>query len=462
MRIVLASLLAAAAACTKPSVAAPPRAAAPAVAPAAAPVAAPVANVGPVGHAAAKFPKVDFDGDGRSDLAFSAVDRPGEQCKVERDGKVCWRPPGVSRMVVAVFLGRDRGALSQTIELATGPEPLAMERSHEVGGVGDLDGDGRTELAVHISHRGAERLLLLRGTRGGLSEPYAAIALPKLDSMYWYSVRPRPAGDVDGDGRSDVVIGPAILRGAGGGKLHDPELVDAPSGTTYPAPYLLPVGDVTADGVDDLVIAQGAPSWQVRTWLRPSKSTTPIALAVPGLYEAWDLDGDGKSELVGVVRAGGKLVVTTYTLARTGATAQASIDVPADDVHGIAMADTDGSGVRDIAIVASIGRVDVPCAIKCTGPANVHVRVVRGGPRLALVPGGPPRGTFSIGGQDTVEVRAVGDVDGDGIEEVAEVRRGAWHIARSGGGDTTIAPKLETTPREVEVLTHYAHFDPGH
>ena len=396
--------------------------------------------------AKSKLAKVDFDADGLADLAFSAVEEPGDRCTT--DGKRCWRVPGKPRAVVLVFLGRDGGAISQTIELATSPDnALLMPHSHEVGAVGDLDGDGHTDVAVQFdAPRESEKLLLLRGTRKGLSEPYQTITMPK-QHFFWYGLPPRPAGDLDGDGRTDIVVGPAILRGAGNGKLHDPTLVANP-GSEFAV--LVPVGDVTGDGSADLVIRADP-----RAWLLPSGGLAR-PLALPRIFDASDLDGDGKSELVGA--GGNPVIVTTYKLSATGAKEIAAVGIgDTDDAHHIAFADVDGSGVRDIGVVVSNGVTDVPCALKCEGPANVHVRIVRDG---VLAARHPPAPEISFGSK-VIELRALGDIDGDGIDELAETSNGVWTATKSKGGQLVISPKLASSPSEYEIKTHYAHFDPG-
>lgn len=428
--------------------------AAPAVAapPAPAPVAPPLAARG-------RFPTGDFDGDGLADLAFTAVERPGEQCQQEKHGKTCWRPQAPSRMLALVFLGRDRGRLSQTIELATGPDDLKMGRAYEVGAVGDLDGDGRTEIAITFHPRGIEEtLLLLRGTPRGLSDPYQSVKLPKVESHYWYSLRARPAGDVGGDGHPDIVLGAAILHGSANGEIATVELVKPPNYSPYEFTMTYPVGDATGDGVADVVAVH-----RNQTWLLPRGGATgAVSLAIPATYptafEAADLDGDGKAELVSIVPGGGRLRVTIHAVSTTGATPGAWIDIPADEVHGVVVADTDGSGIRDIHVVASIGRVDVPCATKCTGPANRHVRTVRVGKTLVLDPRPPvPAGFVQFGTGPEIYLRALGDLDGDGVEELAIVEDGKLRATRSRGGTLAIDAHYARAPKQIDVYTARAN-----
>ncbi len=404
------------------------------------------------------FPIADFDGDGLADLAFTAVERPGEQCRQESSGKACWRPTTPSRMTLLVFLGRDRGTLTQTVELATGPDELTMGRAYEVGGVGDLDGDGRTEVAITFHPRGGgETLLLLRGTTSGLSAPYQSVPLPKLESHYWYSVRARPAGDVDGDGHPDVALGTAILHGGAGGKLRDLELVKPPGYSQHEIVMIYPVGDVTADAIADVVAVQ-----KHAVYLVPGGGTSaPVRLAVPASYpntfEAADLDGDGTAELISI-SSGSPLRLSTFSLSASGAAPGPTIDIAGDDVHGLAAADTDGSGIRDLHVVTSIGRVAVPCgSIRCTAPANLHVRTVRGGTTLSLDPRAPSPATLAFDSGPSIYLRALGDLDGDGIEELGIVEDRKLRATRSRGGTFELDARYSSTPTQIDVYTARAH-----
>lgn len=405
-----------------------------------------------------RFPIVDFDGDGLGDLAFTAVEQPGDVCRTHQGRQICTQSNDPARMTVLVFLGRDRGALSQTVELSSGPDDLKMGRGYELGVVGDLDGDGRSEVAItyHPYPHDAEQLLLLRGTERGLSAPYQSIALPKLTWGFWYSVRARPAGDLDGDGHPDVLLGTAFLRGGPTGKLHGLELVRSPGMPAHAFVPTYPVGDVTGDGRADLLTVHDRklhllPGGDPAAAISQPLSSTNQALEVA------DLDGDGKAELI-TVTAGAPLRLATYTLSIAGATLRETIEIPGDEIHGLAAADTDGSGRRDLHVITSLGRADVPCAMKCTGPSDVHVRTVRDTPHgLVLEPRVVDPGRLIFGAGPRIYLRMPGDLDGDGREELAVVEGGTLRAERSRGGTFVLPARYRETPSQIDVYTGPAY-----
>ncbi|MCB9743450.1 MAG: FG-GAP repeat protein [Alphaproteobacteria bacterium] len=208
---------------------------------------------------------------------------------------------------------------------------LASERDARVEGLGDVNGDGYDDLMVRVSANGLEdRQLYFHGGPGGLSEtPDASITIGDMDGAVW------PLGDINGDGYGDIAIENSSYDGADNGTRNLGRvllLLGSASGISLdslqemspPDPgsnmYFggdMAVGcDFDADGRVDLAIVAREPSgiWGtggIHVYLGDGSAfpETPVALleresADDELHVfrtaicAGDIDGDGYDDLV--------------------------------------------------------------------------------------------------------------------------------------------------------------------
>lgn len=217
---------------------------------------------------------------------------------------------------------------------------------------GDLNGDGRTDIATSGVH------VYLAGTSGSLGDP---VALP-ADSAAGLA-----SGDLDLDGDIDLVTagsGGTVLRflNDGAGTFASLPVEGALSGG--PRPILL--GDLDRNGIPDLVaFDSGTPEAHVRLG-RPGnvlEALPPLAVEGPGFWGAVlvDLDGD---EVPDLAAAGGSNVqvllndgegrlgaATTYPVG-TGPVVLVAADLDEDNALDLATANN-GSG--DVAVLRNRG-----------------------------------------------------------------------------------------------------------
>ena len=119
---------------------------------------------------------------------------PADVC----DGGACHRPLDPSYAVIAVFLGRDHGALSQTIKLASSAyyeQPFDAGYIGGIGAVGDLDRDGFTDLAVVWDQVDTSRCCssTARAPGSHRRRTRQSIFLDQPD-VQWANLAPRAAG----------------------------------------------------------------------------------------------------------------------------------------------------------------------------------------------------------------------------------------------------------------------------
>jgi hypothetical protein len=308
----------------------------------------------------------DFNGDGYADLAVAA---PGATVA------------GASRAgYVAVMYGGPHG-LSTTrrtvISRATTGIPGSPVAGQTFGAQlsrGDLDGDGYADLVVASGGNGAP--VVVWGGPGGLS---GGTSVPGRNTQ---------TGDFDGDGRTDLAL--FTPRGTGG---------DDPGGTT---------ATVWSGPVD----RTGTPA-----------AATPLTaeqLAYLDVYDGatGDVNGDGYADLVVTGYGGDGNYGSQLYLGSAEGLAPAGTPVPGGGL-AVALGDVNGDGCDDV-----VAGVDI----------DERVDVAYGSPS-----GVTPRTAWTTLTQDTPGVPgatesndrfgaavAVGDITGDGIDDIAVGVPGEW------------------------------------
>ncbi len=269
----------------------------------------------------------DLDGNGAEDLAVGA---PGDSS---------WRGA-----VYVLFRNAD-GSVNRSVKIANslhGGPALSVEEGFgaSVASLGDIDGDGITDLAVGAYNETAScSVYIVRMNANGTAKNFTQLAsqkngIPQLSYAAQFCFV-RSIGDFDGDGIGDIVIGAPgvgyINRGAiyvvrlnanGTAKnvtaIHNtvawnPSVRDEDNfGTTIAS-----LGDIDHDGVGDLaVVTEGGGNGGAVNILKLKpdgslKSVTqltmgdradpffsPVDANVFGLVNAGDIDGNGVNDLV--------------------------------------------------------------------------------------------------------------------------------------------------------------------
>jgi hypothetical protein len=299
--------------------------------------------------------------------------------------------------------------------------------------VGDVDGDGRSDFVVGMPDAGVGGLVTVYSGGGAVIRTIVGASGAKLGSTVF------GIGDVDGDYHSDF----GALNGAGAAFVYS-GATGAPLSWTLGA--AMPCGDVNGDGhVDYMQGIRGAkgstPSIGIFSGSDAAQiDSIPYDFAAP----AGDVDGDGRADIIvglpdaapnGLVAAGSVLVLSGKDLSQT-----------LFQIDGTAAGDRLGAFIGTAGDVDGDGRDDVlvgaPGASPngLTGAGSLFVYSGAGGALLYRLDG-------TAAGEGFGSSAAAGDLDGDGrIDFVV----GAPH-ASPGGLTEAGSLRAFTTSRELGI-----------
>ena len=341
-------------------------------------------------------------------------------------------------------------APSATWQFTVGARDAVVSTSW--GTVPDFNGDGYADVAVGATGRegpGSAGVSIYPGGPMGVSAtPARTIAAPRaLGAYFAWSIG--SAGDVDGDGFADLVVGalsPTGARGAAfvyrggpdGVGATPPVRLDPPAGAG--AGFGVSVsaaGDVDGDGYGDVIV--GAPldtamaagsAYLYRGSAAGLRVDAPLRLrtrndAGPGfgraVVGACDFNGDGYADLAisesGVEASGpfGRGIVSVYLGRAAGPSAPDSTLIAPTGEEG-------GDFARVLACAGDFngdGRTDLLVGDPRSERATSRAHVFLSGPRGEL---SRPRVTLLIpdgeGRSADLAVATTGDLDGDGFDDV--------------------------------------------
>jgi len=340
--------------------------------------------------------------------------------------------------------------LSQKLDLATQATPQYAD-------IGDIDGDGKPDIAVTNQSSNSVSVFKNISTSGSIT---AGSFETRIDFPTGSTPEGVKIGDLDGDGKPDIAIANAVdntisvLRNIStNGTLTSASFaakVDFPTGTT---PYYIQIIDIDLDGKPDLITANGQGTVSVL------KNITSPGIISSGSFEnkvdfvsesgsygviCTDIDNDGKPDIASSSGSTAKVSVlknTSITGSITSGTFSAKVNFPVSGVsQGISSGDVDGDGKPDI-IVGNYTNGAVSVFRNITTQGSINTGSLSSGVDFPT-----NTGTWGIG---------VADIDLDGKPELLSSNRnsGTLSILRN-----TISVAAIPDPPAVGTITHPACF----
>jgi Ca2+-binding RTX toxin-like protein len=368
----------------------------------------------------------DLNGDGKQDLAIANS-----------------FSDSVSVLLNTTATGATTPSYART-DFATGTQPVSVT-------IGDLNGDGKQDLA--IANKGSSTVaVLLNTTATGAITPSYAIRTDFTTGTQPVSVA---IGDLNGDGKPDLAVANSgaasvsVLRNTTATGATTPSYAAKTDFTTGTQPASVIIGDLNGDGKQDLAIANsGAASVSVLRNTTATGATTPsyaartdfITGTQPVSVAIGDLNGDGKQDLA--IANKGSSTVSVLINSTTSGAITPSYAAKTDFGTGanpwsVAIGDLNGDGKQDLAI-ANKGSSTVSVLINSTTPG-------------ATTPSYAARTDFTTGTQP-VSV-AIGDLDGDGKPDLA--------VANSGAASVSVLRNTTLLPAAAVALTSNTDFGTG-
>jgi gliding motility-associated-like protein len=273
---------------------------------------------------------------------------------VDGDGKLDIAVPNLTSNNVSIFRNNGIGSIGfdPKVDFTTGLGPACATFA-------DLDADGRLELIV--GNYNEDKISIFRNTTVGTTISFD----PKVDITVGTSPISISATDIDGDGKLDLVISASdaatgnkisILRNIGSGTISFESAFVLSTGAGS-IPWISTTGDIDGDGKPDIVVANNGTN-NVSVFRNNSSSGTILfdsrldfaTGSGPRSVALGDLNGDGLPDMVVGNESANNVSIFANTSSSGTVSFAPRLTIAAGSLspRAIAFTDLDGDGKPDI------------------------------------------------------------------------------------------------------------------
>ena len=263
--------------------------------------------------------------------SFSVLSDPVEVAIADfnNDGNLDLAVVGISANEVEVLEGNGSGGFTEWGVFATGTGPYSIT-------VADVNNDGNMDMVV--GNNGASSVTVLLGNGAGsftqpTGSPFAAGTNPSPSGLV--------IGDLNSDGKPDLAVADSgstavsILLGNGDGTFRSASTLTAQSGQKYIA-----MADFNGDGSLDLATCDTA-TGTIYKFLGNGNGTfqSEVSTATGSDYcsamDAADFNGDGNPDLVIPMQGNNEAVVLLDSVTHTATASASLVNVPGTGTHNV-------------------------------------------------------------------------------------------------------------------------------